>query len=199
MLRKLLVPQSPTEMQRSAVNAIGRIGDDRVPPALLENWSAHSPELRATIVDVLLRSEAWAGKLLDAIEAKQVAAADLDLPRRQRLMNYPVKAVKERAAKRVDCFPAVSRIAVGELVGVVQPVIEAQRVLALSARMYSPVSPAGPTQVQRAVRGLRQRYFRRVPALSCSFPFGVWAGGTGARDTVPYHGASLQCKAIGRR
>jgi putative heme-binding domain-containing protein len=98
-LSNMLSPRSNPELQRAAVAAIGRVGGERGPPALLANWAAHSPELRGTIVDALLRDDAWAAKLLDAVEAKQVTAADIDLARRQRLMNHGNKAIKERAAK----------------------------------------------------------------------------------------------------
>jgi putative membrane-bound dehydrogenase-like protein len=98
-LTKMLSPQSPPELQRAAVAAFGRIGGDRVPPALLEKWAEHSPDLRGAIVDLLLRNEAWTAKLLDAVESQQVTAADIDLPRRQRLMNHASKAIKNRAAK----------------------------------------------------------------------------------------------------
>jgi putative heme-binding domain-containing protein len=55
--------------------------------------------LRGAVVDILLRNDASVAKLLDAVEAKQIAAADIDLPRRQRLLNLKDKTIKERAAK----------------------------------------------------------------------------------------------------
>ena len=73
-------------------------GED-IPRALLENWPVHSPVVRGEVVDVLLRNEAWAATLLAAVETKQVAVADIDLPRRQRLLGHAEPRIKERAAK----------------------------------------------------------------------------------------------------
>jgi len=98
-LAGMLTPRSPTDLQRAAVAAIGRVGGDRAPSVLLGSWAQQSPELRGVVVDLLLRDKTWAGKLLDAVEAKQVTAADIDLPRRQRLLNHADNAVKERAGK----------------------------------------------------------------------------------------------------
>jgi putative heme-binding domain-containing protein len=95
---KMLAPRLPPELHRAAVAAAGRIGGPRVPDVLLDKWAEHSPDLRGAIVDLLLGNEAWAGKLLDAVEAKRVIAADIDLPRRQRLMNHASKAIKDRSA-----------------------------------------------------------------------------------------------------
>jgi len=47
----------------------------------------------------LLRNETSTANLLDAVDAKQVAVADIDLPRRQRLMNHGNKEIKERAGR----------------------------------------------------------------------------------------------------
>jgi hypothetical protein len=81
------------------VAAVARIGGESVPRVLLTDWTAHSPELKGLVVDVLLRNEAWTNQLLDAAEKKAVTAADIDLPRRERLINHGNKAIKERAAK----------------------------------------------------------------------------------------------------
>lgn len=98
-LASMLVPQTPADVQRAVVLAYGRIGTDAGPRVLLKKWPTLSPDLRGAIVDVLLRNESWAGKLLDEVEAKRVTAADIDLPRRQRLMNHGNKSIKDRAAR----------------------------------------------------------------------------------------------------
>ena len=99
VLLRQLNPRSPTELQRACVESLGRAGGEKLPAALLENWAMHSPEVRGAVVDVLLRNETWTKRLLDAVEQKSVAAADIDLPRRQRLLNHGNKAIKERTAK----------------------------------------------------------------------------------------------------
>ena len=99
VLKKMLSPRSAPELQIAAVAAFGRMGGEVPPRVLLETWQEHSPDLRGRIVDVLLKNEASAAKLLDAVEAKRVSAAEIDLPRRQRLLNHKDKAIKDRAAK----------------------------------------------------------------------------------------------------
>jgi putative membrane-bound dehydrogenase-like protein len=99
LLSALLTPQTPADVQRAAVTAAGRAPADAAPPVLLKEWPGYSPAVRGAVVDVLLRSAASAACLLDAVEAKQVTVADIDLPRRQRLLNYKDAAIKDRAAK----------------------------------------------------------------------------------------------------
>jgi putative heme-binding domain-containing protein len=98
-LSELLTPQVALQLQLAAVAAAARAAPEQAAPALLKHWPSYSPELRGAVVDVLLRNEVSAGKLVDAVEAKQIAAADIDLPRRQRLLNHKDAAVKARAAK----------------------------------------------------------------------------------------------------
>ena len=99
VLTKMLSPRSAPELQNAAVAAFARMGGDVPSRVLLENWQEHSPELRGRIVDVLIRDERSAMKLFDAVGAKQISPADVDLPRRQRLLNHKDKAVKERAGR----------------------------------------------------------------------------------------------------
>lgn len=95
----LLSPRSPPELRRAAVAAAGRTGGERVPIVLLEKWNEHSPDLRGAVVDLLLGSEAWTTALLDDVDGRRVAPADIDLARRQRLINHSNPSIKRRAGK----------------------------------------------------------------------------------------------------
>jgi putative membrane-bound dehydrogenase-like protein len=99
LLADLLTPQTPGELQAAAVTTLGRIPNRRVPPMLLEEWKGFGPALRSQALDVLLQRDEWAGALLDAIAKKQVLAMEIDPARRQRLLQYPQGAVRDRAAK----------------------------------------------------------------------------------------------------
>jgi putative heme-binding domain-containing protein len=68
-----------------------------VPALLIPGWSGYSPEVRATVAELLLGQEPWAFELLKAVEAKQVAAVDLDAARRQRLLESGSARVKALA------------------------------------------------------------------------------------------------------
>ncbi|HEV8291978.1 MAG TPA: c-type cytochrome, partial [Tepidisphaeraceae bacterium] len=97
ILSSLLTPQTPLEVQTSAVKSLGILGGKRVPAVLLEQWASHSPTLRSAIADLLISRQDWAMELLHAIEAGKVAPADLDVPRRQRLTSHSSAPVKQLA------------------------------------------------------------------------------------------------------
>jgi putative heme-binding domain-containing protein len=99
LLSSLLAPQTPADVQSSAVKSLGRIGVAQIPEILLQNWPSHSPSLRNSIADTLLANETWSIHLLQAIEAKKVSPSDLDLPRRARLTKHSSPKVRELAAK----------------------------------------------------------------------------------------------------
>jgi putative membrane-bound dehydrogenase-like protein len=98
-LAGLLVPQSPEEVQSAAVAALGRLRGPKVPEALLRGWKGYGPALRAQALEVLLRREEWTKGLIDALDTKLMATAEIDAPHRQRLLDYRDVAIRQRAAK----------------------------------------------------------------------------------------------------
>jgi len=95
----LLVPQTPDDLQAAAITALGRLREPKVPELLLRGWAGYGPAQRNQVLDVLFRRDEWLKAALDAIEAKQVAVAEVSAPRRQRLLQHRDPAVRERAAK----------------------------------------------------------------------------------------------------
>jgi putative membrane-bound dehydrogenase-like protein len=98
-LTRLLDPRQPTPVQVDAVRALAGLSSPEVPAGLLANYRTLTPAVRAEIVDALASSTSRQPALLDAIEAKQVAAADVPLARRALLMKSKVPTVAARAAK----------------------------------------------------------------------------------------------------
>jgi putative membrane-bound dehydrogenase-like protein len=98
-LAKFLAPQVEVDLRAAAVNALGQLRDATVPQVLLHEWKGYSPTVRAQVLDVLLRRDDWLKTVLDALEGKQVLPADIDAPRRQRLLSHKTPAIRERAAK----------------------------------------------------------------------------------------------------
>jgi len=98
-LAELLTPRQPPAIQQGAVAALGRIGQDRVADLLLEGWRTHSAGLKNQILDLLLDRPAWQPRLVAALEAGTVAAASIDLPRRQRLLALKDEGLQKRAEK----------------------------------------------------------------------------------------------------
>jgi putative membrane-bound dehydrogenase-like protein len=99
LLGALLVPQTPDAVQSAAVGALGRLRDPRVPELLLRGWKGYGPGLRGQVMEVLARRDQWLRAALDALEHKQVLPAEVDAPRRQRLLDHRDPAVRARAAK----------------------------------------------------------------------------------------------------
>jgi putative membrane-bound dehydrogenase-like protein len=98
-LADLLVPQTGEELQAAAVGALGALRDPRVPEVLLAGWKGYGPGLRSRVLDVLLARQEWAPALLDAVERKQVLAAEVDAAHRQRLLQHKLVGIRERSAK----------------------------------------------------------------------------------------------------
>jgi putative membrane-bound dehydrogenase-like protein len=99
VLERVLDPREDVELQRSAIHSLAGYSDAAVPQSLLKNYKTLTPTIRTEIVDVLASSTARQPALLDAIEAKQVAAADVPLARRALLMKSKDPTVAARAAK----------------------------------------------------------------------------------------------------
>jgi putative membrane-bound dehydrogenase-like protein len=95
----LLNPKFSTAVQSSAVQRVIESGRPAVPELLLANWKSYLPAIRSTILDGLLSRELWTNALLAKIESGEIAPADLDAVRQQRLLAHPNPKVKERAAK----------------------------------------------------------------------------------------------------
>jgi putative heme-binding domain-containing protein len=99
LLASLLVPQTPTTVQSAAVATLGRLRDPEVPALLLRGWKGYLPAQRAQVLDVLLRRNDWARATLDAVQRQQVLPAEIDAPRRQRLLESRTPDIRQRAAK----------------------------------------------------------------------------------------------------
>jgi len=98
-LAELLVPQTPAELQAAVIDALGRQRSARVAELLLKGWKAYGPVQRSQALDILFQRDEWAEATLEAIERKEIAAAQLDAARRQRLLQHKSAGVRERAAK----------------------------------------------------------------------------------------------------
>jgi len=99
LIAGLLTARTSPEIQSAAVAALARIDDPRVPTLLLARWKGYGSALRGEVLDALLRRQASTAALLDALEHGDVAAAEIDASRRQRLMESPYEVLRARAAK----------------------------------------------------------------------------------------------------
>jgi putative heme-binding domain-containing protein len=97
VLRELLAPRHPGEVQLAAVRALSLHPQPQVAGLLLAPWASYSPGVRREVLEALFaRADRLAG-LLDAIEKKQVLAGQLEPFRLQQLRKHPNSRLRRRA------------------------------------------------------------------------------------------------------
>jgi putative membrane-bound dehydrogenase-like protein len=99
MLADLLVPQTADDLQAAAIAALGRLRTPQVPELLLRGWKGYAPAQRDRVLEMLFRRNEWLTVTLEAIERKQITAAEINAVRRQRLLGHRSPDVRKRAAK----------------------------------------------------------------------------------------------------
>ncbi len=112
-LAGMLNPQTPIELQRAAVRALGQVLDPAAsrdtPTMLVSAWGAATPALRDEILDVLLSRGDWSQQLLSMLEKKQLNIAILGPRRRQQLLNHRIATIKASAQKLLGTPSAPAR------------------------------------------------------------------------------------------
>ena len=108
-LTRLLVPQSPVDLQTTVVSILADSAQDTVPQHLLRGWRSHSPKLRAAILDTLLEQDRFRAAILQAIANKHISPVDIDAVRRQRLLTTGSASQKSRAADLFDAPGSTDR------------------------------------------------------------------------------------------
>ncbi|HYM13589.1 MAG TPA: PVC-type heme-binding CxxCH protein [Bryobacterales bacterium] len=98
-LRKLLDPREPPEIQTAAIDSLASFDDPSISATLLESWKTYGPEVRKQALVALLANSGRAPALLGAIETHQIEASFLDAGARDRLLESPDAAIRQRAEK----------------------------------------------------------------------------------------------------
>ncbi|MGE5191976.1 MAG: PVC-type heme-binding CxxCH protein, partial [Deltaproteobacteria bacterium] len=98
-LASFLAPQTPPELQQAAVQALGRLRNDRIPGLLLEAWRGYGPARRSQVLDLLASRDEWAAELTAAVAAGKLPPTDFDAVRRQRLLEHRSPDVRQKAAR----------------------------------------------------------------------------------------------------
>lgn len=98
-LQSLLAPRQSSELQVAAVRALLQLPDRAGADSLLDRrrWQAFTPQVRETVLSVLLVDERQTMVLLDAIEQGSIDGAALGPSRRGRLMTHRNAAIQKRA------------------------------------------------------------------------------------------------------
>jgi putative membrane-bound dehydrogenase-like protein len=99
LLARLLGPQAAPEVQSAAAAALGQASGPDVTELLLRGWKAYSPGLRGQVLDILMRRPEGVEAVATALDKRRIAAAEVDAPRRQRLLDHPSSDIRQRADK----------------------------------------------------------------------------------------------------
>jgi putative membrane-bound dehydrogenase-like protein len=96
---ELLGPRNPPAVQDAALAAVVRIGSPEAADQLLAGWKGMSPRLRGRVVDALVSRDAWADRLVRAVEGGKVPVGHIDAAARQRLQRHRNQFIRARADK----------------------------------------------------------------------------------------------------
>jgi putative heme-binding domain-containing protein len=96
-LLPILQSEQDQSLRIGAVAALAAHSSDEIATVLLERLPVESPSVRRAIIDALLRHSEWTNKLLDEIEAKQIAAAELGPTYVAQLLSSRDVEIRDRA------------------------------------------------------------------------------------------------------
>jgi putative heme-binding domain-containing protein len=99
LLTRLLDARQPEQVQRAAIAVLGRYSDSTAGEILVKAWPSLSPRLRTAAADVIFSRPAGATAFLDAVDARKIAASDVELSRLRPLESADDNALALRAKK----------------------------------------------------------------------------------------------------
>ncbi len=109
VLRELLDPRQPPQVQVAALNVLGRFSRPEVGQWVLQRFAAFSPQVKQAALDVLLGRPERVALLLRWIEQDRLRANQLTLSHRRRLLRFARGELRSRAEKLLGATPAASR------------------------------------------------------------------------------------------
>lgn len=112
-LAPLVNPANPPEVQAAVLDAWALAGEAEAADAILEAWPALTLPLRGHALDVLLSRADRLEKLLAKIKEGGVKPAEVDQPRRERMLNHGDERLRQLAA---ELFAAGANTPRGEIV-----------------------------------------------------------------------------------
>src|SRR5690606_15847621 len=100
-LTALLEPRHPSEIGVAAARALGNIPDRKAGEILVDSnrWQTYTPQVRNTVLSVVMSQPLHLEALLDAIENENIAPSALSPSRRNQLMRHRDQKIQERAKK----------------------------------------------------------------------------------------------------
>jgi len=114
LLAGQLVPATPARIQQEIVHVLSVLRPANLPDVLMDAWAQHGPDVRPLILDTLLGELEWTRALLDRIAAGEVAASEIGLVNRNRLLLHSSAEIRQRASALLNPTPPADRLAVIE-------------------------------------------------------------------------------------
>lgn len=119
--KRLLSPTEPTEVQAAAIALLASFDSKDAANVLIGQFEQLTPATKGRALDALCARESWALLLLDAVESKAIAAADVD-PARWKLLSESLHAeIKSRATKLAQANSPADRL---EVLNAYRPALE---------------------------------------------------------------------------
>jgi putative membrane-bound dehydrogenase-like protein len=109
LLGELLAPRQPAPVQVAAVRALSARPGRAATELLLSRWAELRPAVRPAAAEALFRRPERVAALLDAVERKRVAPADIDPQRRDELLHAEDPTLRERAQALLGANLATDR------------------------------------------------------------------------------------------
>ena len=99
LIASCLEPHHGDDVQAAALNALSQTGEPAFVIIAMRKWKQLSPKGRTALLDITLRTNSSTRILLDHLDTKQIAPAEIDSIRRTKLTDHPEPAIRERARK----------------------------------------------------------------------------------------------------
>lgn len=97
-LYRMLDSSQAPEVQLTALKTLSSFAKSESGDVLIKALPGLSPSTRTEVIEVLLSREAWIGPLLDAVKREKVAAGQIPLAHRARLLKHDKPILKKAAA-----------------------------------------------------------------------------------------------------
>lgn len=109
VLPGLLDARQPVPVQIAALRALGEQSDPAIGRLVVGQWKSLSPAVRREAAELLFSRRDRLASLLDALEAKTLAAIEIDPDRLRQLRTHKDPQLRGRAEKVLGAEPAASR------------------------------------------------------------------------------------------
>ena len=99
LLAMFLTPRTADNLQKEAVAALARFAAPEAVDVLLSHWNSFPPARKTQVLDACLGRKDWTKRLLEAVAAKRVPSAEIDVTRSQQLLTHADKEIRELSAR----------------------------------------------------------------------------------------------------